>query len=148
MKKISDKTIFKNVNTPPQKKNPREEKKKRKGKERKGKERKGKGREGKERKGKERKGKERKGKERKGKERKGKERKGKENTPIDLPTGQSKLKSIELILLSGNISRQPNIDSIIWLLVVTLRQVYNQKEQAGKGNTQFTAGEKIEHQEI
>ena len=36
----------------------------------------------------------------------------------------------------AEISRQPNIDSVLWLLVVTLMQIYNEKEQAEHGKMQ------------
>ena len=34
--------------------------------------------------------------------------------------------------LAEEISRQPSIDSVMWLLVVTLMQIYNEEEQAEK----------------
>lgn len=40
------------------------------------------------------------------------------NSPV------SKLNSRELIYLAEEVSRQPNTDFIVWLLVITLMQVY------------------------
>lgn len=58
--------------------------------------------------------------------------------PRNLP--EVKLRSIGLISLVEEISRQPYIDSITWLLVSILTQVYGEKEQARQkeiSNTQF-----------
>lgn len=41
---------------------------------------------------------------------------------------EAKLKDFELILLAEEISRQLYIDVVMWLLVITLEQVYNEKE--------------------
>lgn len=38
---------------------------------------------------------------------------------------EAKWKNFELIVLTKEISIQPNVDSIVWLLVITLMQVYN-----------------------
>lgn len=40
------------------------------------------------------------------------------------------LKSFGLISLTKETSEQPSIDSVMWLLVVTLMKIYNEKEQA------------------
>jgi hypothetical protein len=45
---------------------------------------------------------------------------------------EAKLKSFGLISFAEEISRQPNIDSVTWLVVITLMQIYNEKEQ-GEG---------------
>ena len=41
---------------------------------------------------------------------------------------EAKLKCFGLMILSEEISRQPDIDSVLWLLLVTHIQIYNQKE--------------------
>ena len=41
-----------------------------------------------------------------------------------------RLKSLELIALVKGISKQPNIDSVMQLLVVTLEKIYDEKEEA------------------
>ena len=38
--------------------------------------------------------------------------------------------------MAEEISRQPSVDSVAWLLVVTFMQIYNEKEQAGQGKMQ------------
>jgi hypothetical protein len=38
---------------------------------------------------------------------------------------EAKLKRFGLMMFAGEISKQPNINYIIWLLVVTLIQIYN-----------------------
>lgn len=38
--------------------------------------------------------------------------------------------------LAEEISRQSNIDSVLWLLVITFMQIYNEKEQAEQRKTQ------------
>lgn len=40
--------------------------------------------------------------------------------------------SFGLMALAVEISRQFNIDSVLWLLVFTLRPIYNEKEKAGQ----------------
>ena len=52
------------------------------------------------------------------------------------------LKSFEIMELAEEISRQPSIDSVMWLLVVTLMQIYNDKEQAEQGKIQNVQIEK------
>jgi hypothetical protein len=44
-----------------------------------------------------------------------------------------KLKTFGLIMLAAEISRQPNMDSVMWLLVFTIMQIYNEPEQAEQG---------------
>lgn len=44
------------------------------------------------------------------------------------------MESLGLISLAEEISRQINIDCIVWLLVITLRQICNEKEQVGQQN--------------
>lgn len=51
--------------------------------------------------------------------------------PKNIP--KAKLKSFRLIVLAEEISRQHNIDSVGWILLVTLMQLYNEKEQAKQG---------------
>lgn len=46
---------------------------------------------------------------------------------------KAKVKSFELIPLAEEISKQPSIDSAVWLLVLTLMKIYNEKEQAEQG---------------
>ena len=48
--------------------------------------------------------------------------------PKSLP--KHKVKSLGLISLTEEISKQPSIDSMLWLLVFTLIKTYNEKEQA------------------
>ena len=43
---------------------------------------------------------------------------------------EAKVKGFILILLAEEISKQPKIDSVTWLLVVTLMKIYDEKEQA------------------
>lgn len=51
------------------------------------------------------------------------------------------------ILSCAQIPKQPSTDCVLWLLVITPVQIYNEKEQAGKKrNTQCTIKE--EHEEI
>jgi hypothetical protein len=45
---------------------------------------------------------------------------------------QAKLRSKGLFSLAEEISRQPNIDFVVLLLVITLLQVYKEKEQVGQ----------------
>jgi hypothetical protein len=39
-------------------------------------------------------------------------------------------------VLAQEISKQPSIDSRIWLLMFTLMKIYNEKEQADRGKLQ------------
>ena len=39
-------------------------------------------------------------------------------------------------MLAEEISKQPNIDSFMWLLVVDFTKIYNEKEQAKQGKLQ------------
>ena len=41
-----------------------------------------------------------------------------------------------LTVLLEEISRQPSIDCVLWLLVVSLTQIYHGKEQVGQRETQ------------
>lgn len=47
------------------------------------------------------------------------------------------LKSLRLILLAEDISRQPNNDSVTWLLLTICMQIHNKREQGGKKNTKY-----------
>lgn len=40
--------------------------------------------------------------------------------------------------IAKEILRQPNIDSVAWLLVITDRQVYSEKDSRAKINTKHT----------
>ena len=51
--------------------------------------------------------------------------------PKNLP--EAKVKSFGLIPLEEEISKQPGIDSVIWLLVITLMEIYNEKKKAVQG---------------
>lgn len=69
--------------------------------------------------------------------------------PENLP--ETKLKSNTLISLVGEVLRQPNINSVLWLLVTTHIQVCNGKEQLGQKEIQsvhWMFEEEKEHQEI
>lgn len=57
-----------------------------------------------------------------------------------------KLRNIELISLSEEISRQPNSDCAIWLLVGTLMQVHSEKASGAERCTDCPVGRKMEHQ--
>lgn len=46
----------------------------------------------------------------------------------------AKLKSLGLVVLTEEVSRQFNMDSFSWLLVTTFMQIYNKKEQAEQKN--------------
>ena len=46
---------------------------------------------------------------------------------------KTKLKGSELVALVGMISRHLGIDCVMWLSMVTLIQIYNEKEQAELG---------------
>lgn len=55
-------------------------------------------------------------------------------------TSEAKLKCLGLMALAEKISRQPSIDSVTRFLVVTLVQIYNEKEKVEQGkihNVQF-----------
>lgn len=43
---------------------------------------------------------------------------------------EAKLKSFGLMLLAEKISIQSNVDAVLWLLVITFMQIYNEKEKA------------------
>lgn len=55
------------------------------------------------------------------------------NAPAD------KLKSTG-IFFSAEISRYPNVDCVVWLLVIMHRQVYNNREQMGHKNAKCKVG--------
>jgi hypothetical protein len=47
---------------------------------------------------------------------------------------EAKLKSFELIELADEVSKQPVIDYVMLLLVVTVLQVYNERSKLSKAN--------------
>ena len=49
---------------------------------------------------------------------------------------KAKLKSRGITALAKEISRQPSTGWVAWLLVATLLQIYNEKEQTEKGKIQ------------
>ena len=49
---------------------------------------------------------------------------------------EAKLKSFGLIALAKEMSKQPSNDSVMWLLVFTLMQIYNETEQSEQGKSQ------------
>ena len=53
-----------------------------------------------------------------------------------------------LISLAVEISGQPSIDYVLWLSVVTLTEVYNEKEQDRGGKVQNIVWEEKEPQEL
>ena len=62
---------------------------------------------------------------------------------------EAKLKSFWLMALAEEISRQPSDDSVLWLLVLTLMEIYDEKEQDEQGQTQNVEFEvKRGHQEV
>ena len=50
--------------------------------------------------------------------------------------------------MSEEISRQPSIDPVLWLLMVTLVKIYNQKVLAEQGKLQNVNFEEKEKQEV
>ena len=48
-----------------------------------------------------------------------------------------KLKSFRVMALAEEISRQPSIDCVVWLLVASLMQIYNEKKHGKIQNVQF-----------
>ena len=48
------------------------------------------------------------------------------------------MKRFGLIPLAEEISKQPSIDSVMWLLELILIKIYNDKDQAEQGNIQNT----------
>jgi hypothetical protein len=54
--------------------------------------------------------------------------------PKNLP--EAKLKSFRLIVLAKETSRQPNVDCVMWFLMVPLMLTYYEKEQAEQGKMQ------------
>lgn len=51
--------------------------------------------------------------------------------PKNLP--KATLKSFGLIASTEETSKQPSINSVVWLLVLTLTEIYNEKEQEKEG---------------
>lgn len=49
---------------------------------------------------------------------------------------KAKLKHFGLIVLSKEISKQSSVDCVMWLLVASLKQIYNEQEQVKQGKTQ------------
>ena len=49
---------------------------------------------------------------------------------------EDKLKNFALMSLAEEIVRHPTIDCVVWLLVATLMQIYNEKEEAGQTEMQ------------
>ena len=47
--------------------------------------------------------------------------------PKSLP--EAKVKGFGSVLLAEEISKQSSIDSVMWLLVLTMMKIYNEKEQ-------------------
>lgn len=45
---------------------------------------------------------------------------------------EANLKSFGLMVLAEKILRYPSSDCVVWLLVITPPQIYNEKEQAGQ----------------
>ena len=41
---------------------------------------------------------------------------------------ETKVNSFGLTVLAEEISKQPSLDSLVWILVVTLMKIYNEKE--------------------
>ena len=39
-------------------------------------------------------------------------------------------------MLTEEISKQPSIDSVMWILVIIVMKIYNEKEQAEQGKLQ------------
>lgn len=50
---------------------------------------------------------------------------------------EDKLKNYGLVALEKDISKQHSIDYVVWLLVFTLMQFYNEKRQAEQGKLQM-----------
>lgn len=62
---------------------------------------------------------------------------------------EAKLKSNGLIPLVEEVSKQPDTDSVVWLLVMPLMQIYNEKEQAQhKRKEKCTVWKKKKYKEI
>ena len=49
---------------------------------------------------------------------------------------EAKVKSFGLISLAEEISKQPSIDTALWILVLSLMKTYSEKEQAEQGKLQ------------
>lgn len=54
---------------------------------------------------------------------------------------KAKLKSTGLISLAEEISREPNIDSVMGVLVITLMKIYNGEEQVGQTEIEHVKSE-------
>ena len=62
---------------------------------------------------------------------------------------EAKVKSLGLIPLAEEISKQSSIAFVMWLLVVTLKKIYNGKKQVEEGKLQnVKCEEKKEYQEV
>ena len=48
---------------------------------------------------------------------------------------KAKVKNFELILSSEELSKQPSIDFVMWILVVTLIKIYNERSKLRKEKT-------------
>ena len=53
--------------------------------------------------------------------------------PFQKSLPEAKVKSFVFFPLAEEISKQPSIDSVMWLLVLTLMKIYNEKEKAEQG---------------
>ena len=58
------------------------------------------------------------------------------------------MKSFELIPLAAEISKQPSINYVEWLLVITLTKIYKENEKAEHGKFQNINFEEKEYQEV
>lgn len=56
--------------------------------------------------------------------------------PCSKSLPKAKLKHFGLIMLSEDISKQSSVDCVMWLLVASLIQIYNEQEQIKQGKTQ------------
>lgn len=60
---------------------------------------------------------------------------------------ETKLKSRGLVSLVEAISRQHNIESVTWLILISLKQLCNENDQTGQKETQTVEGGGKEHHE-
>ena len=52
-------------------------------------------------------------------------------------------------MVLADITKQPSIDYVVWLLLASLMQIYNEKEQDQQGKIQNVSfGNKKRHQEV
>lgn len=65
--------------------------------------------------------------------------------PSNLP--EAKVKSRGLVSPVEAISRQHNIESVTWLILISLKQICNEKDQTGQKETQIVEGGGKEHHE-